>query len=68
MAKEFGENSDGVHLMWGEYGVCGDAFDINAVDDATEIKPTTKKVVTCRRCAQVIRECRGVRVLTNEDE
>lgn len=62
--KEFMENAEGVHLMWGEYTLCGDAFDIEAVesDSAGNPVPTRKRTVTCKRCARIILECRGVRV------
>jgi len=61
--KEYGENSDGVHLMFGEYAVCGDAFDVGATDDEVDdIEPTLKRVVTCQRCVRTIEYCRNVRV------
>lgn len=62
--KQYGENRDGVHLMHGEFAVCGDAWDVNATDDEIdEIKMTHKRVVTCERCVTLIEYCRGVRVL-----
>lgn len=67
--KIFTENKAGVHLMdpiQGEYSLCGDAFDIDSEADVDEhdgrLKPTDKKVVTCKRCKAVIMMCRGVRI------
>lgn len=63
----FMENGDGVHLMNGEYSLCGDAFDIGAVDDEVEnMRDTKRKTVTCRECARVIGYCRGVKVSRQE--
>lgn len=66
MDHEFVENGEGVHLMLGEFTICGDAFDIagsEAEDDHDgEFLPTSKKTVTCSRCAEIIKYCRGVRV------
>ena len=60
--KHFGENNDGVHLMNGEYTLCGDAFDINAVDDeVSEVAATRKRVVTCVNCIAIIKLTKGVR-------
>jgi len=61
----FAENLDGVHLMNGEFTLCGDSFDIAETEDdftAGSIRSTTKRTVTCRRCAEIIYLCRGVRV------
>lgn len=61
-AKQFGENNEGVHLMHGEFAVCGDAFDVDIFDEtATRMEPTKKRVVTCERCIAVIELCRGAR-------
>ena len=65
MYREFGENADGVHLMNGEYSLCGDAFDVGSGglpgDEETDIVQTSKRTVTCPRCINIIRICRGVR-------
>jgi len=62
MEKEFAENEDGVHAMWGEFSICGDAFDIDAVsDEVGALKRTTKKTVTCPRCIEIIKYCKSLR-------
>lgn len=62
MARQYGKNIDGVHLMHGEYSLCGDAFDIHAVDETVdEIKPVKRGPVTCVKCKMLIELCRGVR-------
>lgn len=62
----FMENEEGVHVMQGgggEYTACGDAIDINAVDSTIDrMVPTTKKVVTCQRCIEVVKYFRGIRI------
>ena len=65
MAKhhEFSENDDGVHLQYGEFSLCGDAFDISAVtDEIDDLAHTKKRTVTCERCIAIIRYCRGARI------
>lgn len=69
MSKEFLENTEGVHLMYGEFTLCGDSFDIAETErdgdhDGTLAK-TTKHVVTCERCKAIIVYCRGTRVATS---
>lgn len=62
---EFAENLDGVHLMNGEFTLCGDAYDIAETEDdfqAGDIRPTKRRTVTCARCAEIIYLCRGVRI------
>jgi hypothetical protein len=62
--KEYIENSEGVHLLYGEHTLCGDAFDISEDDigyDDGPMASTTKSTVTCPRCILVIHYCRGVR-------
>lgn len=59
-------SSEGVHLMGdGEFTLCGDAFDIGATeddsDDSPELYETKRRTVTCPRCIDIIRLCRGVR-------
>jgi len=72
MEHEFVENGEGVHLMLGEFTICGDASDIADSEREGErdgkFRPTTKKTVTCPRCARVIRYCRGVRTNPKQDE
>lgn len=61
--KEFMENEDGVHLVNGEFTLCGDSFDIGeTVDAALQMRDTTKRTVTCPRCSEIVLLCRGVRV------
>lgn len=66
MAREtiFCENNDGVHVEHGEFTLCGDSFDIGTAEgeECGDSKPTHKRVVTCARCADIIRMCRGVRI------
>lgn len=62
--KEFLENKDGVHLMNGEFTLCGDSFDIAETEsdfEAGTLVATRKKIVTCPKCTAVILHCRGVR-------
>lgn len=68
--SDFIENAEGVHLMGiTEFTLCGDAFDIGETEsDATPLKPTQKRTVTCLRCAQIINLCRGVRVGTPPEQ
>ena len=51
--REFMVSEDGVHLMHGEFALCGDAFDIGdtgeAEPEAPEMKPTKRRTVTCER-------------------
>ena len=64
---EFTENADGVHLMspiHSEYSLCGDAWDLNVLDDMgddMQMRPTRKRTVTCADCIRIIQACRGVR-------
>jgi hypothetical protein len=65
MSKEFRENLDGVHLMDGEFTVCGDSFDIADTEEDFKEGPlveTRKRTVTCPKCIARIIHCRGVRV------
>lgn len=68
--KEFAENRGGVHLMNGEFTLCGDAIDIEALleDDHNDGNPvpTDKKVVTCVDCVRIIQMCRGTRTGSRE--
>jgi len=59
--KDFGENKDGVHLMLYEHSICGDAFDIGSEPGQENIRPTSKRVVTCVHCIAVLTYCRGVK-------
>jgi len=66
----FVEYEGRVHLMSptqaGEFTLCGDAFDAYSSEDAPELqfKTTSKRVVTCRKCAAIIEACRGVKTHT----
>ena len=65
MYREFMESSDGVHLMHGEYTLCGDAFDLGDTEEgAPEIRTTAKRTVTCPNCIEIIELCKGVRYRT----
>lgn len=62
---EFIENNEGVHLMYGEFTLCGDSFDIDATEKGFEDGPlvaTSKKTVTCNRCASLMNHCKGVKI------
>ncbi len=60
----FVENNDGVHIEFGEFTLCGDAYDIGSVEgeECGDFRPTTKRTVTCKKCAAIVIMCRGVRV------
>ena len=63
MAREFVKNEDGVHLMNGEYTLCGDAYDIAETESdftAGTLAKTKERTVTCERCVAIIKLCRGV--------
>ncbi len=69
MSKEFAENRGGVHLMNGEFTLCGYSIDIEALledDNDGNPVPTNKKVVTCKECKEIIRMCRGTRIGNRE--
>jgi hypothetical protein len=69
MMKEFRENKDGVHLMYGEFTICGDSFDIAETEpdfEAGSLIITDKKTVTCQKCFRLILYCRGVRAYWNQ--
>lgn len=66
---EFYENGHGVHVLLGEHTVCGFAFDApetESADDATNLggplSPAPIHIVTCPRCAAVVKAMRSVRV------
>lgn len=46
----------------GEHTICGDAFDLASDVEGYEWRKTSRKVVTCPKCASVIVACRGVRI------
>ena len=54
------KNADGIHLMSPlsyEFSMCGDVFDVDAIEsDLGEMQPT-KGPVTCERCLAVIETC-----------
>lgn len=65
--KEFRENDDGVHLMYGEFTICGDSFDIAETESDFEdgsLVVTRKRIVTCPKCVAFITHCRNVRTRT----
>jgi hypothetical protein len=62
---EFVENDEGVHVMRAEFTLCGDAFDAPETEldwEAGPFRKTRRRAVTCLRCADIVRLCRGVRV------
>lgn len=64
--KEFMENKKGVHAMYGEFTLCGDAFDIAEANwdpeyEDGELKETKKKIVTCPDCISLIKYCKSLR-------
>jgi hypothetical protein len=65
MAKQFREDGLGVHLMYGEFSACGDAFDQCETEGNEGARgpmlPTNKRVVTCPDCIRFIDNCRNVR-------
>jgi hypothetical protein len=53
-----------IHLespIYGEYTLCGDAFDLASDEPGYEWRKTDKRTVTCPQCAAVIRVARAVR-------
>ena len=67
MWHRYMENKDGVHLTIGEFTLCGDAFDEPYTEkdwEPGQFKVARHKPITCKRCASIIRTCRGVRVAT----
>lgn len=66
MIHQFVETSDGVHLVsTNEYTLCGDALEGDPVNGLEETRPTALSTITCVKCADIIRMCRGVRVGRN---
>lgn len=65
----FVENADGVHVEISEHTLCGDSFDIGSTEGEAcgNTMPTTKRVVTCKRCAAIVMMCRGVRIGVVQD-
>lgn len=65
--SDFVENDQGVHLLNPicEYTLCGDALEgdgFSGEDNKIKaVKNTKKKTVTCPRCIEIIKACRGVR-------
>ena len=70
---ELFENEDGVHLLIGDYALCGDGFEgqpayYDELYEAPgemelgEMRPTNERTVTCPRCVSIIVQCRGIRV------
>lgn len=57
------QNDEGVHIMDGEFTLCGDAFDIGATeDDVSSLSPIAPTVITCKRCVRIIKKCRDPRI------
>ncbi len=61
-----------VHMMMpgnAEYTLCGDAFDLDAVEEGVgACHPVKRGPVTCPKCAEVIIGCRGVRVMVADEQ
>lgn len=58
---EYVENKDGVHLLhplYSESSLCGDS--VYLFEDDLMI-PTSKKSVTCERCAEIIKATQDVK-------
>lgn len=61
------EDAQGVHLMTGEYSLCGAAWD--GEDGRSEqMRPTRKRTVTCPECVRIILQCKAARVDRNAAE
>ena len=63
--RQFMVSEDGVHLMHGEYTLCGDAFDLADLGDEPDLPvmtATARRTVTCPKCIDVILLCRNVRI------
>ena len=68
--REFMVSEDGVHLMHGEFTLCGDAFDIGDTEDepdAPTMKATRHRTVTCAKCIDIILLCRNVRIRERDE-
>lgn len=53
-----------IHPIGGEHTLCGDAFDIDSEkgDEEHAWVDARPGLVTCEKCAAVIRACRGVKI------
>jgi len=63
--KKYLENKAGVHLMYGEFTLCGDSFDIASTEKDFpdgKLLPTDKKIVTCEKCIDLIKYCKGQKI------
>lgn len=61
--SDFLQDSDGVHYMSPidrEFTICGKSWDGECGDDP--MTPTKKRTVTCAKCAEFLRACRGIRI------
>lgn len=63
------ENKSGVHLMNGQYTLCGEHFGggntvHKGATNRESPSKTKKRTVTCTGCKEVIILCRGVRIST----
>ena len=70
MAGDFVEADGLVHLMnptLSEFTLCGDAFDLDAIEPGYEQRVTQRRTVSCPNCAAIILGCRGVRVCKEVD-
>lgn len=63
---EFIEAEGLIHLInkvsGGEFTLCGDAFDAGSERPGYEWHSTLRRTITCPYCAEIIVDCRGVRV------
>lgn len=59
--SKFVEAEGLIHLCYGEFTLCGDAFDLASDEPGYEWRETKKKVVTCTRCILWVEICCGVR-------
>lgn len=69
-STEYARSANGlIHVVnpaGGEHTLCGDAFDIDAIEGEDEKGAAWVECdpgpVTCENCARVIEACRGVRI------
>lgn len=63
-ARQFVYNDQGVHLLHpcGERTLCGDVSEGDPALGLEPCMPAKSRVVSCKRCAEVIELCRGVEV------
>ena len=62
MDVNFNKDNNGIHLMNGEFTLCGYAWDCYKDDcSLTEMKITKSKTVTCEECVDIIETCKKVK-------